>query len=142
MLKTSKMKLDSVAEKKLDTDRGFLKCHHSNLRNSISDEQLQELSTLQSDEKRFSFVYKLSVVHEYEVKASSSGKNETEAGQLKEEGNKAFQNGNYQSAMQNYTKSIMKIPWAKGRNSSNASNIIFQHQHIIMQVRSHAELDF
>lgn len=112
------MKLESVAEKKLDTDFGFLKCHHSNLRNSVNDEQLQELSVLQSDEKRFSFVYKLPVVHEYEVKASRSVKNDTEAGQLKEEGNKAFQNGNYQSAMQSYTKSIMKVPWTKGRNSN------------------------
>jgi hypothetical protein len=117
------MKLESVAEKKLDTECGFLKCHHANLRNSISDEQLQELSTLQTDEDRFSFVYKLPVVHEYEVKASSSGKNEREAEQLKEEGNKAFQNGNYQSAMQSYTKSILKTPWAKDVDSPNASKL-------------------
>lgn len=109
------MKLESAAENKLDTECGFLKCHHYNLQNSISDEQLHNLSTLQSDENRFSFVYKLPVVHEYEVKASSSGKNKTEAQQLKEEGNKAFQNGNYESAMQSYAKSILKMPWSKGR---------------------------
>jgi hypothetical protein len=109
------MKLETVAENKLDTECGFLKRHHYNLRNSISDEQLHKLSTLQTDEHRFSFVYKLPVVHEYEVKASSSGKNKTEAQQLKEEGNKAFQNGNYQSAMQSYEKSIWKTPWDKGR---------------------------
>jgi hypothetical protein len=110
------MKLEIVAEKKLDTECGFLKHHHSNLRNSISDEQLHRLSTLETDESRFSFVYKLPVVHEYEVKASISGKSKTEALQLKEEGNKAFQNGNYQSAMQSYETSILKTPWDKGRN--------------------------
>jgi hypothetical protein len=109
------MKLESAAENKLDTECGFLKRHHYNLQNSISDEQLHKLSTLQSDENRFSFVYKLPVVHEYEVKTSSSGKNETEAQQLKEEGNKAFKNGNYESAMQSYAKSILKTPWSKGR---------------------------
>jgi hypothetical protein len=117
------MKLESVAEKKLDTECGFLKCHHANLRNSISDEQLQDLSTLQTDEDRFSFVYKLPVVHEYEVKASSSGKNEREAEQLKQEGNKAFKNGNYESAMQSYTKSILKTYWAKDKTSPNASKL-------------------
>jgi hypothetical protein len=120
-LATSKMKLESEAEKKLDTECGFLKCHHSNLRNSISDERLQELSTLQTNENRFAFVYKLPVVHEYEIKASISGKNTTEAEQLKQEGNRAFQNGNYQTAMQSYTKSILKTPWSKGRDCSNAS---------------------
>lgn len=109
------MKPENAAENKLDTECGFLKHHHHNLRNSISNEQLHKLSTLQTDENRFSFVYKLPVVHEYEVKASSSGKNKTEAQQLKEEGNKSFQNGNYQSAMQSYAKSILKTPWSKGR---------------------------
>jgi hypothetical protein len=109
------MKQETTAEHKLDTEGGFLKFHHYNLRNSTSDEQLHKLSTLQTDENRFSFVYKLPVVHEYEVKASSYGKSKTEAQQLKEEGNKAFQNGSYQSAMQSYTKSILKTPWSKGR---------------------------
>jgi len=109
------MKKEITAENKLDTEYSFLKCHHYNLKNSISDEQLHKLSTLQTDENRFSFVYKLPVVHEYEVKASSSGKNKTEAQQLREEGNKAFKNGNYQSAMQSYAKSILKTPWSKGR---------------------------
>lgn len=109
------MKQETTAENKLETECGFLRRHHYNLQNSISDEQLHKLSTLQTDENRFSFVYKLPVVHEYEVKASSSGKNKTEAQQLKEEGNKTFQNGNYQSAMQSYAKSILKTPWSKGR---------------------------
>jgi len=109
------MKKETTAEDKLDTECSFLKDHHNNLQHSISDEQLHKLSTLQTDENRFSFVYKLPVVHEYEVKASRSGKIKTEAQQLKEEGNKAFQNGNYQSAMQSYTQSILKTPWSKGR---------------------------
>jgi hypothetical protein len=127
------MKLESAVEKKLDTVCGFLKCHHANLRKSVSDQQLQELSTLQTDEDRFSFVYKLPVVHEYEVKASSSGKNEREAEKLKAQGNKAFHNGNYQSAMQSYTKSILKTPWAKDGDSPNTSKL---------KIRSNVELHF
>ncbi|XP_069689519.1 SET and MYND domain-containing protein 4-like isoform X2 [Periplaneta americana] len=119
------MKVETVpvAVKTLDTESGYLKSHHSNLHKSVNEEELNDLSTLKNDEDRFVFVYKLPIVHEYEVKASDSGKNETEAKQLKDEGNKAFQNGKYFSALLLYTKSIRKTPWGKGSTKDLAITV-------------------
>ena len=108
------MTIESATHNKLDTDHGYLKSHHLSLHNSVSEEQLKQLSSLKTDEERFSFVYSLPLVHEHEVKAAIDGKNEEEARKLKEDGNKAFQSGKYNSALQGYTKSILKTPWGKG----------------------------
>ena len=73
------MTIETAIHNKLDTDHGYLKSHHLNLRNSVTEEQLTQLSALNTDEERFCFVYKLPLAHEHEVKGSSYGKNEEEA---------------------------------------------------------------
>lgn len=96
---------------KIQTEDGFFKKHHSHVLSTISKSQLQDFASCTEDDERFNFVFKLPATRELRVQNSPVGKNVDIARKLKDEGNKAFQSGDYTCAIQLYTKSIMKAPW-------------------------------
>lgn len=94
----------------LDTHLGTFKNYHTHFRNSLTANDVNNFASLLNDIDRFSFVYKYSSVHKYEINTVGTIKSFDLAKQFKEDGNKAFQSEKYNVALHLYSRAILEYP--------------------------------
>ncbi|KAF2356039.1 Tetratricopeptide-like helical domain, partial [Trinorchestia longiramus] len=102
-----------------DMDRpGFFKQYYQKVRQSTSNELLQEFSKLSTDEEKVRFCFeKVPAVHEIEVRTFYHGKSERDALDRKEAGNKAFGRKKNVEALQCYSQAVVKAPVLSEENA-------------------------
>jgi hypothetical protein len=99
---------------------GFFVDFHNKIRKSLSENQLNDFSNLKNNIERIEYVNKLLLDTKYKIPCEfwkEGVKNNENALEAKENGNKAFQIGDYQKALHHYSFSILQMPWSeKGKN--------------------------
>lgn len=101
-------------------NEGFFKKYHETVNCSIDDVTRNNFANLESNSKRASYLCSLPVIKNYDLstdleKCQESGdfpvkKDWEKAKQLKHEGNKAVQKGDWVKAMQLYSQSMIYMP--------------------------------
>lgn len=104
---------------------GLFKNFHESINNSLDDVVRNNFANLESNEKRISYLCSLPCVKNYdiskEIKKFESGgefpvkKDLEKALQLKDEGNKAVQKGDWGRSLQYYNESIILMPEIKSK---------------------------
>lgn len=99
---------------------GFFKIFHETVNSSIDDVTRNNFANLESNSKRASYLCSLPVIKNYDLstdleKCQAGGdfpvkKDFEKAKQLKDEGNKAVQKGDWVKAMQLYSQSMIYMP--------------------------------
>lgn len=99
---------------------GFFKKFHENINSTIDDVTRNNFANLESNSKRVSYFCSLPCVKEYDlsnevVKYEAGGsfpvrKDMEQARQLKDEGNKTVQKGDWAKALQLYSQSMIYMP--------------------------------
>ncbi|XP_067007502.1 SET and MYND domain-containing protein 4 [Anabrus simplex] len=129
-----------MSENKTSSE-GFFKAHHCKVVSSLSNDQLKEFSLLEHDDERFRFVYNLPVARGLDIQLSPCGKNAEIARKFKDEGNKAFQSGDYRCALRLYSKCILKTPWEAGSGQdlavavANRSAALYHLEHHLLALQ-------
>ncbi|XP_018014886.2 SET and MYND domain-containing protein 4-like, partial [Hyalella azteca] len=102
-----------------DMDRpGFFKQYYQTVRQSITNDVLQEFSKLSSDEEKVRFCYeKIPAVHEIDIRTFYHGKSERDALERKEAGNKAFGRKKNVEALHCYSQAVVKAPVLSEENA-------------------------
>lgn len=101
-------------------NEGFFRKFHETINSSIDDVTRNNFANLESNSKRVSYLCSLPVIKNYDLstdleKCQASGvfpvvKDFEKAKQLKDEGNKAVQKGDWAKAMQLYSQSMIYMP--------------------------------
>lgn len=101
-------------------DSGFFKKFHETINANIDDVTRNNFANLECNAKRVSYLCSLPVIKSYDVsgdidKCQAGGefpvrKDMEKARQLKEEGNKAVQKGDWAKALQKYSHSMAQMP--------------------------------
>ncbi|XP_047035670.1 SET and MYND domain-containing protein 4 [Helicoverpa zea] len=104
----------------MSQDEGFFKKFHETINSSLDDVTRNNFANLESNAKRVSYLCSLPIVRNYNViddlqKCQTGGefpvkKDLEKARQLKDEGNKAVQKGDWAKAMQLYSQSMVHMP--------------------------------
>ncbi|KAJ1520536.1 hypothetical protein ONE63_003655 [Megalurothrips usitatus] len=94
----------------VDSERGFFRAAHRRLAEALTADQLAEFARLASDGDRFQWLWDQRVAHATPFEFSAMDKDPGQAAQLKGDGNKAFQKGDYRTATRLYTKSLLLMP--------------------------------
>lgn len=117
-------------------NEGFFKKFHSTINSSIDDVTRNNFTNLESNSKRVSYLCSLPAIKNYDLstdlkKYQGSGdfpvvKDFEKAKQLKDEGNKAVQKGDWAKAMQLYSQSMIYMP--KKESKCLVSNVRQKHE--------------
>lgn len=101
-------------------NEGFIKKFHETINGSLDDVTRNNFANLESNTKRVSYLCSLPIVRNYNLnddlqKCQTGGeflvkKDLEKARQLKDEGNKAVQKGDWAKAMQLYSQSMVHMP--------------------------------
>lgn len=104
----------------MSQDEGFFKKFHETINGSLDDVTRNNFANLESNTKRVSYLCSLPIVRNYNLiddlqKCQTGGefpvkKDLEKARQLKDEGNKAVQKGDWAKAMQLYSQSMVHMP--------------------------------
>lgn len=96
----------------LDDERpGFFRAFTQAVHRSLTTDQWQHFASLTSDSERVQLLYHLPEVRKVALSALHQNKDEAEAKQRKDEGNKAFAAGDYAKAMRCYSQAIVAAPF-------------------------------
>ncbi|OWR44094.1 hypothetical protein KGM_213148 [Danaus plexippus plexippus] len=131
---------------------GLFKNFHESINNSLDDVVRNNFANLESNEKRISYLCSLPCVKNYdiskEIKKFESGgefpvkKDLEKALQLKDEGNKAVQKGDWGRSLQYYNESIILMPEIKSEelsivlaNRSAALNHLAQYEDTLRDIQ-------
>lgn len=96
----------------------FKECFN-NLKNLISEDQLNEFGLIKTDEERVRFVQKLIPQNfNFPIEVTKNGKNLDLAKEFKQKGNKEFGKNDNKSALDSYSKSIIATPYTEGKQTA------------------------